>query len=74
MLAPAPAALVFSELALPLPQALSRPTAPEPRCRQSGARRLELFLVASWLLAVLAGHGSGFLLSCRAGVSRFPKC
>ena len=73
MLAPAPAALVFSELALPLPQALSRPTAPRAAVPPIRARRLKLFLVASWLLAVLAVMGVVSFCLVRAGVSRIPE-
>ena len=76
MLAPAPAALVFSELALPLPQALSRPTAPRAAVPPMRARRLKLFLVASWLLAVYAVWAvMGVVSFClvRAGVSRIPE-
>ena len=75
-MAPAPAALVFSELALPLPQALSRPTAPRAAVPPMRARRLKLFLVASWLLAVyavLAVMGVVSFCLMRAGVSRIPK-
>ena len=76
MLAPAPAALVFSELALPLPQALSRPTAPRAAVPPIRARRLKLFLVASWLLAVYAVLAVMGVVSCclvRAGISRIPE-
>ena len=75
-MAPAPAALVFSELALPLPQALSRPTAPRAAVPPMRARRLKLFLVASWLLAVyavLAVMGVVSFCLVRAGVSRIPE-
>ena len=75
-MAPAPAALVFSELALPLPQALSRPTAPRAAVPPMRARRLKLFLVASWLLAVyavLAVMGVVSFCLVWAGVSRIPE-
>ncbi|WP_303960337.1 hypothetical protein, partial [Rothia mucilaginosa] len=75
-MAPAPAALVFSELALPLPQALSRPTAPRAAVPPMRARRLKLFLVASWLLAVYAVWAvMGVVSFCLAwaGVSRIPE-
>ena len=76
MLAPAPAALVFSELALPLPQALSRPTAPRaavPPMEGAAAEAVLGRFVATRGVCGVGGHGSCFLLLYAGGYIPYSR-